>query len=78
VKIEIYGPEPEYDHMLGLLKAIPQGAKHVVVQAPLRRASDLKLCQRPDTLEYAASVDGQTFIYYSHHPAKGATIIVKT
>jgi len=74
MKIEIYSPEVDVEHLSALLKHIPSDAKHVIVQAPLRRATDLKACQRPNTLEYVASVDNKTFIHYSHHPEKGVTV----
>lgn len=75
MKLEIYGPLPyEYEHLTALLKLVPEDAKHVVIQAPHRREVHLKACQRPDTLEYAASVDSQKFIFYSHHPVHGLTV----
>jgi hypothetical protein len=76
MKIEIYGPEVEPEHLAALLAQVPKDAQHVLIQAPLRRALDLKACQRPNTLEYVASVDNKTFIFYSHHPVNGVTVKV--
>ncbi len=75
MKLEIFGPLPyEHDHLVALIKLVPEDAKHVIIQAPYRRAVDLKACQRPNTLEYVASVDNAKFIFYSHHPTKGVDV----
>ena len=75
MKLEIYGPLPyEYEHLTELLKLVPADTKHVLIQAPYRRPIDLKACQRPDTLEYSASIDNAKFIFYSHHPTKGTVV----
>jgi hypothetical protein len=76
MKIEIFTPGLEHEHLVELLRQIPEGAKHVIVQAPLRRAVDLRACQRPNALEYVASVDNSVFIHYTHHPANGTTVKV--
>ncbi len=62
----VYGPWPFDPAALAeLLRHVPEGHKHVVVQAPQRRATDLRPCQRPNHLEYSASVDNKIFIHLS-------------
>jgi len=75
MKVEIFGPYPyEFEHLSALLQLIPPEAKHVIIQAPYRRDPYLKACQRPNTLEYVASIDNSKFIFYSHHPTQGVVI----
>ena len=65
MKISIYGPMPDGSAIAELLKHIPADAKETIIQAPPRRAIDLRPCQRPGVLEYAASVDNKLFIHLS-------------
>lgn len=65
MKITIYGPAPDMVAIAEMLKHLPEGAKEILIQAPLRRAVDLKTCQRPGYLEYSASVDNKLFINLS-------------
>jgi hypothetical protein len=63
LKIQVFGPCLDMMALGELIKHIPVGSKEVMVQAPPRRAIDLRACQRPGWLEYSASVDNQTFIH---------------
>lgn len=65
MKIELYGPEFNTDALKVLFSYITEGTKHVIVQCPPRRAPDLRPCQRPGALEYAASCDNTYFIHLS-------------
>ena len=76
MKISIYGPMPDGNAVRELLKYIPADAKEVIMQAPPRRAADLRPCQRPNHLEYVASVDNKVFIHLSQ-ASETATYEVK-
>jgi hypothetical protein len=65
MKISIYGPRPDGLAVAEILRHIPEGAKEAIIQAPLRRAIDLRPCQRPGVLEISASVDNKVFIHLS-------------
>lgn len=65
MKIAIYGPMPDGKAIVEILKRIPADAKETIIQAPPRRAIDLRPCQRPGYLEYTASVDDKVFIHLS-------------
>ena len=65
MKIHIYGPMPDGLAITEILKRLPADANEVIIQAPPRRAIDLKACQRPGCLEYSASVDSKLFIHLS-------------
>lgn len=65
LKISVYGPLPDMLALAELVKHVPPEAKEVVVQAPLRRAVDLRPCQRPGVLEMSASIDNCKFLHLS-------------
>ena len=76
MKLSIYGPAPDMKAITAMLTKIPESAKEVLIQAPLRRAVDLKPCQRPGHLEYTASVDNKVFIHLSQ-PTETADYEIK-
>lgn len=65
MKISIYGPRPDGLAIAEIIKHIPAKAQETIIQAPPRRAVDLRPCQRPNHLEYTASVDNKVFIHLS-------------
>ena len=65
MKISVYGPCPDMMALGEAIKHIPLNSKEAVVQAPLRRAMDLRACQRPGWLELSISVDNKVFIHLS-------------
>lgn len=73
MKISIYSPLglPDLAALAELLSHVPSDTKEVIVQAPPRRAIDLRSCQRPGHLEYAASCDNKVFVHLSQVTASG-------
>jgi hypothetical protein len=65
MKISIYGPHPDGAAIAELLKHIPEDAAETIIQAPPRRAIDLRPCMRPGHLEYCASIDNKRFVHLS-------------
>lgn len=63
MKISIYGPCLDMQALGEALKHVPVGSNEVIVQAPARRAPDLRPCQRPGWLELSLSVDNKIFIH---------------
>lgn len=65
-RVFIYGPLPiSGEAVEEILKHIPLDAEYAIIQAPPRRALDLRPCQRPGVLEMSASVDNSRFIHLS-------------
>jgi len=65
MKLHIYGPAIDVRAIAEMMKHVPEDADTVIIQAPPRRAVDLRPCQRPGYLEYAASVDNKLFVHLS-------------
>lgn len=65
MKVSIYGPMPDGPAIAELLKHLPADSKEAIIQAPPRRAIDLRPCQRPNHLEYVMSVDNKVFVSLS-------------
>jgi hypothetical protein len=76
LKIGIYGPCLDMVALGELIKHIPVGSKEVVIQAPARRAIDLRACMRPGWLEYSASVDNKVFIHLAQE-GEGKALSIK-
>ena len=65
MKLKVYGIDVDMSMLMKLLECVPEGTEECLVQAPMRRAMDLKACQRPGVLEYVASCDNKIFVHLS-------------
>ena len=66
MKITTYGAKPEPALLAALIPHIPEDAKVVMIQTPLRNPPNAKPCQMPNGVIYEANIDNVKFITLIH------------
>ena len=66
MKITTYGAKPEPALLAKLMEHIPDDARVVMIQTPLRNPPNAKPCQMPNGVVYTANIDNVKFITLIH------------